>query len=56
MNAIDRVMCAYLRKHALTEEQTLRVRAELSSFIEELRSDKFGTPDLLAGSSRLAGK
>jgi hypothetical protein len=55
MNAIDRVMCAYLRKYTLTEEQTLRVRAELSSFIEELRSDKFGKPEL-AGSSRPADK
>jgi hypothetical protein len=56
MNAIDRVMCAYLRNHTLTEEQTLRVRAELSSFIEELRLDKFVTSELLVGSSRLAGK
>jgi hypothetical protein len=33
-NAVDRVMRAYLHKHRLTGQQTTRVRAELSAFVE----------------------
>jgi hypothetical protein len=40
MNAIDRVMRAYSRKHTLTDEQTVRVHLELSTFIEELMLGK----------------
>jgi hypothetical protein len=36
MKIIDRVMRAYERTHKLTEEQTDRVRAELSEFIDQL--------------------
>jgi len=51
MNAIDRVMRAYSLKHTLTAEQTLRVRAELSAFIEDLVLGKLATPEPPIGSS-----
>lgn len=38
MNAIDRVLRAYLSTRKLSEEQTVRVRIELAKFIDELRS------------------
>ena len=44
MNALDRVMQAYLRKYSLTDEQTSRVRAELSGFIDRLLN-KAGTTE-----------
>ena len=56
MNAIDRVMRAYSRKHTLNEEQTLRVRSELSAFIEELMLGKVGTVEPAAGPPTLDGK
>jgi hypothetical protein len=40
MKAIDRVMRAYLTTRKLTEDDALRVRAELSKFIDELMSGK----------------
>jgi hypothetical protein len=56
MNAIDRVMSAYSRTHPLNAAETLRVRAELSAFIEELRLGKFGTPEAPVGSSTPGGE
>jgi hypothetical protein len=38
MKAIDRVMRAYQSKRVLTAEDALRVRSELSKFIDELMS------------------
>jgi len=45
MNIIDRVMRAYSQKHRLTDEQMVRVRAELSAFIDELMLGKIGPPE-----------
>jgi hypothetical protein len=56
MNAIDRVMRAYSRTHTLTDDQTLRVRSELSAFIDALLLGKVGTPQSPVGSSTLDGK
>jgi hypothetical protein len=56
MKAIDREMSAYSRTHPLNAAQSLRVRAELSAFIEELRLGKFGTAEPVAGSSGPVGK
>jgi hypothetical protein len=53
---IDRVMRAYSLKHTLTEEQALRVRAELSAFIDDLMLGKPGMPEPPAGPSTPAGK
>jgi hypothetical protein len=44
MKAIDRVMRAYLTTRKLTEDDALRVRAELSKFIDELMSGKTTPP------------
>jgi hypothetical protein len=55
MNAIDRVMRAYSRKHRLTEQQASRVRLELSAFIEELILGEIVTPEPGA-SSKLGSK
>jgi hypothetical protein len=49
-------MRAYSRTHTLTDEQSLRVRSELSAFIEELMLGKVGTLEPPAGSSTLDGK
>ena len=40
MKLIDRVMNAYTRTHKLTEEDALRVKIELSKFIDELMFGK----------------
>jgi hypothetical protein len=56
MSAIDRVMSAYSRTHPLNAAETLRVRAELSAFIEKLRLGNFGTPEPAVGSSRPGGE
>jgi hypothetical protein len=56
MNAIDRVMSAYSRTHPLNAAETLRVRAELSAFIEELRLGRFGTPEPPVWSTRPGGE
>jgi hypothetical protein len=40
MKAIDRVMRAYLNTRKLTDDEALRVRAELSKFIDELMAGK----------------
>lgn len=56
MSAIDRIMRAYSRKHSLTDEQTLRVRSELSAFIEQLMLGSLGTLEPPAGPLALDGK
>ena len=40
MKAIDRVMRAYLSSRKLTEDEAIRVRMELSKFIDDLMFGK----------------
>jgi hypothetical protein len=40
MNAIDRIMRAYLSTRSLTEDEASRVKAELAKFIDELMTGK----------------
>jgi hypothetical protein len=56
MNAVDRVMRAYLHKHRLTGQQTSRVRAKLSAFVKDLMLSKIGTPEPPARLSKLGRK
>jgi hypothetical protein len=49
MKAIDRVMRAYLNTRKLTEDEALRVRAELSKFIDELMSGKLMSGKTMSG-------
>jgi len=52
MKAIDRVMRAYVRTQSLTAEQTERVRAELSSFIDDLMRGKIAISEPAVGRSK----
>ncbi len=55
MDAIDRVMRAFLEKRPLSAAQTLHVRAEITAFFEELRLGKVEMPKP-QGSSRPGGE
>jgi hypothetical protein len=54
MKAIDRVMRAYLNTRKLTEDEALRVRAELSKFIDELMSGKLMSGKTMSGKTMRA--
>jgi len=56
VKAIDRVMNAYLKRRRLTGEQTARVRAELSGFIDDLMQGKIATEEPPVGPSKPGSK